>query len=263
MQLDLSGKRALVTGSTSGIGYAIAQGLAEAGAAVILNGRSEYRLAQAIERLRCEIPQSDVGGFAADVGDAAAVEALIAAHPDVDILVNNAGPADAQHFFEISDDAWQGLLDVVLLGAVRLSRHYAQRMMRRGWGRVLFNASVTGGFFPGEMVHYGAAKAALLGLSRGLAEVTDGSGVTVNAFIPGPTHTEQSFMAKQPQGRRGKAFNEIERELFEGPLASSLVKRFIAPTEVANLVVFLASERSSAMTGAALRVDGGIIRYPV
>lgn len=260
MELNLDGKRALVTGSTSGIGYAIAQGLAEAGAAVILNGRSEYRLAKAIERLRNEIPQSEVDGCAADVGEAASVERLIAAYPDVDILVNNAGPIEAEHFFEISDQQWEQFLQVIVMAAVRLSRHHAQRMMRRGWGRVLFNASMTGGFLSGETVHYGAAKAALLGLSRGLAETTAGSGVTVNAFVPGPTHSEQSFMAKAPHARPGKSFEEIERELFEGALGSSLIKRFISPTEIANLVVFLASERSSAITGAALRVDGGIVR---
>ena len=259
MNINLKGKKALVTGSTSGMGYAMAKGLAEAGAAVILNGRSDERVTAAIEQLRTDVSYADVSGVAADVGDVAAINRLIVEIPQVDILVNNAGPIESKPFFEITDEDWERFFQIYVMAAVRLSRHYGQGMMKKGWGRILFNASVTGGFMPGEMVHYGTAKAALLGLSRGLAENLASSGVTANAFIPGPTHTEESFMRRTHQAGE-KSFKQIEKELFETPLATSLLQRFITPTEVANMVVFLASDQASAITGAAMHVDGGIIR---
>jgi NAD(P)-dependent dehydrogenase (short-subunit alcohol dehydrogenase family) len=215
----------------------------------------------AIERLRQEVPGANVTGVAADLGLLAGVQLLIAAAPKTDILVNNLGIFEPQPFFEITDDQWEHYFAVNVMSAVRLSRHYAPEMVRQGWGRILFNASVTGGFFSGEMVHYGATKAALIGLSRGLAESLGGSRVTVNAFIPGPTLTERShdFMDKAAQSA-GKSLQQMEAELFTTSLPTSLLQRFIQPAEVANLVVFLASEHASALTGAALRVDGGIVR---
>jgi NAD(P)-dependent dehydrogenase (short-subunit alcohol dehydrogenase family) len=259
MNIKLNRKKAIITGSTGGMGYAMAKGLAEAGAAVVLNGRTEERVAAAIERLKREVPEAEVSGVAADLGDVADVRHLITSVPQADILVNNAGPIESKPFFEITDEDWERFFQVYVMAAVRLSRHYAQGMVKQRWGRVLFNASVTGGFMPGEMVHYGTTKTALLGLSRGLAENVAGSGVTVNAFIPGPTHTEESFMTRTHQ-TSGKTFKQIEQELFDTPLSTSLLKRFINPLEVANFVVFLASEQASAITGAALRVDGGIVR---
>jgi NAD(P)-dependent dehydrogenase (short-subunit alcohol dehydrogenase family) len=259
MKIDLTGKRAIVTGSTSGMGYAVAKGLAEAGAAVVMNGRTEPGVAAAVQQLKDEVPDADVEGVAADVGDQEAIDDVLTLQPHTDILVNNAGPTEATDFFEISDDDWERFLHVYVMAAVRLSRHYAAGMVERGWGRVLFNASLVGGFEPGEMVHWGTSKAALLGLSRGLAESVAGSGVTVNAFIPGPTHTEESFMARA-QLPPGMTFARFEEELFAGSQTTSLLKRFIHPREVANAVVFLASEQASAITGTAVRVDGGIIR---
>lgn len=258
MNIRLAGKKAIVSGSTSGMGYAIAKGLAKAGASVIINGHNEDRLVAAIEQLKQEVPEADVRGVAADVGDVAAINRLLATAPEADILVSNAGPTESKPFFEIPDEDWERFFQVYLMAAVRLSRHYVPGMIKRGWGRVLFNAHVVAGFMQGEMVHWGAMKTALLGLSRGLAENVASTGVTVNAFIPGPTHTEESFAEHLPPG---KTFKEMEKEFFDTPLSTSLLKRFINPTEAANLVVFLASEQASAITGTALRVDGGIVRW--
>jgi len=263
MRIDLTGKRALVTGSTSGMGYAIAKGLAEAAATVVVHGRSDERVTAACARLAREVPGAELAGHAAELADAEAVDRLIAEVPQVDILVNNAGPIGSESFFETTDAEWRHFLDVYVMAAVRLARHHAHRMIDRGWGRVLFSAGVTAGFTPGaddgRLVCWGACKTALLGLSRGLAEVAAGTGVTVNAFIPGPTHTEESYMTRV-QPPPGTTFAQIEQEYFGGPGSSSVLRRFIRPSEVAGLAVFLASDQASAITGAALRVDGGMIR---
>jgi NAD(P)-dependent dehydrogenase (short-subunit alcohol dehydrogenase family) len=217
--ISLAGKRALVSGSTSGIGFAIARGLAAAGAWVVVNGRNEERLAAATARLEAEVPEADVRGFAADLSQAAGVTALTTAIPEVEILVNNLGMFAPKPFFEITDEEWRRYFEVNVMTAVRLSRHYARGMVDRGWGRVLFNASVTGGFLQGEMAHYGATKTALLGLSRGLAESVAGTGVTVNAFLPGPTLTEtaRGFLHGAAE-KAGKSFEEFEREVFGAAL---------------------------------------------
>jgi NAD(P)-dependent dehydrogenase (short-subunit alcohol dehydrogenase family) len=258
MRIDLTGRRALVTGSTSGMGFAIARGLADARAAVVVNGRHNDRVRAAIDRLRSEIPGATVDGIAADVGVADELEQLTAAVTDIDVLVSNAGPTDVTGFFDIPDEDWRRFVETYVMASVRLSRRYVRGMIDRGWGRVVFNGSVTGGFQPGEMVHWGTCKAAVLGLARGIAESVAGSGVTVNTFIPGPTHTKESFESRHPAERR--TFEEVERDFFDGPLGTSLLKRFVNPREVANVVVFLASEQASAITGSTVRVDGGIIR---
>jgi NAD(P)-dependent dehydrogenase (short-subunit alcohol dehydrogenase family) len=259
MEIKLAGRRAVITGSTRGMGYAIATRMAEAGAAVAINGRDEGRVREALERLRHEVPRAEVSGCAADVGDADALERLLTHAPEADILVISAGPTESKPFFEITDADWERFWRVYVLAAVRLARHYGRGMVHRGWGRIIFNAAVTSGFMQGEMVHWGACKAALLGLARGLAENVTANGVTVNAFIPGPTHTEESLMPLMPAAS-GKTFQQVEKEFFDTPLSTSILKRFLHPTEVASLVVFLASDLASGITGAALRIDGGIIR---
>jgi NAD(P)-dependent dehydrogenase (short-subunit alcohol dehydrogenase family) len=266
MHVNLDERKAMVTGSTlssSSIGYAIAKGLAEAGASVIVNGRARRRVDDAIAQLRAEVPRAEVIGVAADLTDALEIDRLVDAVPQVDVLVNNAGTPHVKEFFEITDEEWEHQIKLHLLAAARLCRHYGRGMLEHGWGRILFNASTTGGFVNGEMAHYGATKAALLGLSRGLAESVAGTGVTVNCFVPGPTRvrTEASLRDKVDEPL-GKSVEEMEKEIFEH-LPSSLIRRFIDPNEVANLVVFLASDEASAITGTAVRVDGGIVRFIV
>jgi NAD(P)-dependent dehydrogenase (short-subunit alcohol dehydrogenase family) len=262
MKIDLTNKKALVTGSTSGMGYAIAKSLAAAGAAVVVHGRTPERVEAARARLTTEVPGAVVRGQAAELAERDAVSRLVAAAPEVDILVTSAGPTEGKPFLDIGDDEWQRYLDVYVMSAVRLARHYLRPMMDRGFGRVLFSAAVVSGFVPGEgglMAHWGTCKAALLGLSRALAEYAKGTGVTVNAFLPGPAHSEQSFMSRA-RPAPGKSFAQIERDLFDGPLSSSALRRFAHPDEIAPLLTFLASEQASALTGAAIHVDGGIIR---
>jgi NAD(P)-dependent dehydrogenase (short-subunit alcohol dehydrogenase family) len=259
---DLSGRRAVVTGatfSTTSMGYAIAKALAEAGASVVLNGRSEHHVNAAEAHLRGQVPAASVTTVAADVATTSGVDRIIADVPDADILVCNAGTPEPKEFFEITDGDWEQQFHLHVMAGVRLARHYAQGMRERKWGRILFNASDTGAFALGEMVHYGTTKSALLGLSRGLAESLRSSGVTVNAFLPGPTR-ERPDDALTPDGSDGSAeeFTRQEAEIFAG--LPSLLERFISPTEIAAVVAFLASPEASAVTGTAVRIDGGIVR---
>ncbi|WP_263141604.1 SDR family oxidoreductase [Pseudomonas sp. RIT-PI-AD] len=261
MHIDLTGKRALVSGSTAGIGLAIARGLAGAGAEVVINGRTPARVEQALATLRGEHPAARLQGVAADLGDAAGAARLFAEVAEVDILVNNLGIFEPKGFFEIEDADWQRFFEVNVMSAVRLSRHYAPKMVARGWGRVLFLSSESALQIPTEMVHYGMTKTALLAVSRGLAETLAGSGVTVNAVLPGPTRSEGvgEFFASMAAGSQ-TPMEQLERDFIREHRSSSVIQRLASVEEVANMAVYLASPQASATTGAALRVDGGVLR---
>lgn len=260
MIIDLSGKSAIVTGSTAGIGLAIAIGLADAGARITLVGRTQERVTGALAQLREATGRDDAIGVAADVGTAEGCGTLIAARPETDILVNNLGIYGACEFFEIDDALWEQFLAVNVLSGVRLARHYAKGMRERAWGRIQFISSESALNIPTEMVHYGVSKAALQGLSRGLAKVLAGSGVTVNTILPGPTRTEgAAAMMADLAAERGVSPSEMEALFLSENRPSTLLRRFASPEEVANLCVYAASPQASATTGAALRVEGGIV----
>ena len=261
MNIDLNGKRAVVTGSTAGIGFAIARGLAEAGAAVVINGRSETSVEAAKTRLMQVCPQAKVAAIAADLGTAAGVEAFIKRADDADILVNNLGIFEPKPFVEITDADWQRFFEINVMSGVRLSRHYLPGMVERDWGRIVFISSESGLNIPVEMIHYGMTKTAQLAISRGLAESVAGTGVTVNAVLPGPTRSEGvvDLLAKLNEGN-DLSQKEREAKLIAQGRPTSIIRRLATPEEVANMVVFACSPLASATTGAALRVDGGVVR---
>jgi NAD(P)-dependent dehydrogenase (short-subunit alcohol dehydrogenase family) len=259
MDYQIQGKLALVSGSTKGIGFAIAKGLAREGAQVIVNGRSEASVTAALDLMKAEVPGAQLAGFAGDLADPAQIAALVARHPDVDILVNNLGIFDPKPFEAITDEDWQQFFDINVMSGVRLTRAYLPGMKKRDWGRVVFISSESGIQIPVEMIHYGMTKTAQLAISRGLAESCAGTGVTVNSVLPGPTSSEgvNEFVAKLSAGQ---SFEQFEKQFFEQMRPSSLLKRFATPEEVANMVVYVCSGLSSATNGAALRVDGGVVR---
>jgi NAD(P)-dependent dehydrogenase (short-subunit alcohol dehydrogenase family) len=261
MDLQLREKLALVTGSSAGIGYAIAEGLAREGATVIMNGRAAPRLERAVEMVRKKYPECKVEGFAGDLSTSQACGLLTAKYPDVDILVNNLGIFNPQPFEEIDDDEWRKFFEVNVLTGVRLSRAYLPRMKHKNWGRIVFISSESAIHIPVEMIHYGVTKTAQLAVSRGLAESTTGTGVTVNAVLPGPTASEgvDEFVGKLA-AQANQSAAEFEKFFFDKVRPTSLLKRFATPEEVANLVVFICSSLASATNGAALRVDGGVVR---
>jgi NAD(P)-dependent dehydrogenase (short-subunit alcohol dehydrogenase family) len=261
VDLKLSGKTALVTGSTAGIGFAIARSLANEGAHVYVNGRTQKRVDGALAAIRSQEAAAKVDGIAADFSSSAGAEAVIAKLPAVDVLVNNVGIFEPKPFAEIPDADWFRFFEVNVMSGVRLSRHYLAGMLKKNWGRILFISSESAVQIPAEMVHYGMTKTAQIAIARGIAESVAGSGVTVNSILPGPTESEGvgvfvEAMAKQQ--KKSKA--EIEKEFFEHVRPSSLLKRFATVDEVAAMAAYVASELSSATNGAALRVDGGVVR---
>jgi NAD(P)-dependent dehydrogenase (short-subunit alcohol dehydrogenase family) len=259
MNLKLTDKTALVSGSTKGIGFAIATKLASEGARVILNGRSEKAVAAATEHIDRAVPGAKIETFAGDLSTAAATETLVKRFPLVDILVNNLGIFEPKPFEEISDEEWRRFFEVNVLSGVRLSRAYLPGMKEQNWGRIVFISSESGINTPAGMIHYGMTKTAQLAVSRGLAESCAGTAVTVNAVLPGPTHSAgvEEFVG---QLSRGKPFAEFEAEFFKTIRPSSLLKRFATTEEVANLVTYVCSPLSAATNGAALRVDGGVVQ---
>ncbi len=259
MRIDLGGKRAIITGSTAGIGFAIAAGLAAAGAAVVINGRSDKSVAQAKQRLQQQVAGAKVDGVPADLATAAGVAGFIERAGDADILVNNVGIFEPKPFVDIPDADWTRFFETNVMSGIRLSRHYLPAMVRRNWGRIVFISSESGLNIPVEMIHYGMTKTAQLAVSRGLAETLAGTGVTVNAVLPGPTRSEGvvDFLGKLSPGA---SMEEAEKKLIAEGRPSSIIRRLASPEEVANMVVYVCSPQASATTGAALRVDGGVVR---
>ncbi|MEU4236279.1 SDR family oxidoreductase [Actinoplanes sp. NPDC026619] len=255
MRLDLSGRTALVTGSTQGIGRAIAAGLAAAGARVGVNGRS----AESVERAIAGLPAGDFVAVPADVATEQGAAGAVAALPEVDILVNNLGIFGAQPALEITDDEWRRYFEVNVLAAVRLTRTYLPGMRERGWGRIQYIASDSAVVTPAEMIHYGMTKTALLAVSRGFAKEAAGSGVTVNSVIAGPTHTGGVEDFVRSLVGDDLPWDEAQREFMRKHRPQSLLQRLIEPEEIANMVVYLASPQASATTGGAVRVDGGYV----
>ncbi len=258
MDLELAGKRALVSGSTAGIGAAIAKALAREGVRVIVNGRSPADVEKAAATLKAE-SGGDVIGFAGDLGTAQPIEDLVRRHPEVDILVNNMGIFEPKRFEDIPDADWMRFFEVNVMSGVRLSRAYLPAMKRANWGRIIFISSESALQIPAEMIHYGMTKTAQIAVARGLAESVAGTGITVNSVLPGPTKSRgvNDFVAAVSAGASFEAF---ETEFFQKIRPTSLIKRFESPDEIASFVAYLASPLASAITGAALRVDGGVVK---
>jgi NAD(P)-dependent dehydrogenase (short-subunit alcohol dehydrogenase family) len=260
MQIDLKGLRALVTGSTAGIGEAIAARLAQNGAEVVINGRTAERVSKAIAALQAKAPGARFHAAPGDVSTAAGIDAILAATGKVDILVNNAGWFEPKDAFEISDVDWQKVFDINVMSGIRLTRALAPHMREKGFGRIVFISSESGLQIPTEMIHYGMSKTAQLALTRGFAQALAKSGVTVNAVLPGPTLSEGvgGFLENLAKAQ-GKSVAELEKGFFEHARPTSLLKRFIDPEEVANVVAFVCSREASAVTGAPIRAEGGVV----
>ncbi len=261
MQLGLEGKTALVTGSTAGIGYAAALGLAREGTAVVVNGRTGARVDEAVGKIKSDTGNENVSGVAADLGTADGCAAVVEQAPNVDILVNNMGIFEPKEFGDITDADWMRFFETNVLSGVRLSRHYFPLMKDQNWGRIVFVSSESAVNIPAEMIHYGTTKTAQLAVARGLAELTVGTGVTVNSVLPGPTKSEGvgTFIAQMAQAQGGGE-KAVEEEFFKSVRPSSLLHRFETPEEVAAMITFVCSVAASGVNGAALRVEGGVVR---
>ena len=261
MDLGLKGKLAVVSGSTAGIGLAIASTLAREGARIVINGRTEKRVAAAADTIRSEMRGAEVQGVAADLGTTAGIESFFAQVPAADILVNNLGIFEPKPFLEIPDEDWLRFYEVNVMSGVRLTRQYLPEMLRKNWGRVIFISSESGQQTPGEMVHYGMTKTAQIAVARGVAESVAGTGVTSNSILVGPTASEgvgdfvQSIALQQ-----GVSKAQVEKDFFEKIRPSSLLKRFETTEEVAAVVAFVASTQSTTINGAAVRAEGGVVR---
>lgn len=264
MDLGLNGKTALVTGSTAGIGYAAARALAREGAAVVVNGRTQARVDEAVQKLKEESGSESVTGVAADLGTAAGVAEVIQQVPTLDVLVNNVGIFEPKDFGDITDDDWMRFFETNVMSGIRLSRQYLPQMKEKNWGRIVFVSSESAINIPAEMIHYGMTKTAQLAVARGLAETTAGTAVTVNSVLPGPTKSEGvgTFIAQMAQSG-GKNEAAVTKEFFEHVRPSSLLKRFEDVNEIAALIAFVCGTVSSGINGAALRVDGGVVRSVV
>lgn len=261
MNLGLQGKLAVVSGSTAGIGFAIAAALAAEGAKVVVNGRTEARVSAAVERIRQRLKNADVRGIPADLGVSAGVETFLKQVPGADILVNNLGIFEIKSFLDIPDSDWLRFFEVNVLSGVRLSRHYLPRMLEKNWGRIIFISSESAQQIPAEMIHYGMTKTAQVAVARGLAESVAGTGVTVNSILAGPTASEGvgvfvESMAKQ----QGVTKAEVEKQFFSTVRPSSLLKRFETTEEVAAVAAFLASTQATAINGSAVRAEGGVVQ---
>ncbi len=261
MNIDLTGRKAVVTGSTAGIGRAIAEGLARAGASVVINGRREDRVAATLSGLRELFPKGDFTGVTADLATPDGAALLFAQAPDADILVNNVGTGRPKPFFDIGDSEWADLFELNVMSGIRASRHYMPAMMNRGWGRVVFISSESALAIPKDMIDYAMTKTAQLAIARGLAEVAGGTGVTVNSVLPGPTNSEimDGWMNATAEAQ-GITRQEAEQQFLKTMRPTTLLNRFATTEEVANLVVYVCSEQASGTTGTSLRVDGGVVR---
>jgi len=262
MNIELKGRKAIVTGSTAGIGRATAEGLARAGASVVINGRGSVRVDEAVRQMRQAFPQSDISGIAADLSTAEGAKLFFRQVPEADILVNNLGAAVLRDFVDTTDEDWLSIFQINVMSGVRMARHYLPRMIAQGWGRIVFVSSESAVNVPKEMIDYGMTKTAQLAISRGLAESAAGTGVTVNSVLPGPTRSEilSNWMAAQASDQ-GITQEDAEQAFLATARPTSLIQRFATTDEVANMIVYTCSEQASATTGAALRVDGGVVRY--
>jgi NAD(P)-dependent dehydrogenase (short-subunit alcohol dehydrogenase family) len=260
MNIDLSGKTALVTGSTAGIGFAIAKGLAASGAEVVINGRAKDRVDAAVAKLKQAVSGAKVRGVAGDVATIEGCNAIVTAVPEVDILINNAGIFEAKDFFDIPDEDWSRFFEINVMSGVRMSRAYMMGMLKRNWGRIVFISSESALNIPTEMIQYGMTKTAQLAVSRGLAKLSRGTGVTVNSVLPGPTMSEgvETFV-KDLARQNGQSEADAASSFVKQHRPASLLQRFASVDEVANMVVYVASKEASATNGAALRVEGGIV----
>ena len=261
MDLGLSGKIAVVSGSTAGIGFAIAAALAAEGAKVIVNGRTEARVSAAIKAVRQRVKNADVRGIPADMGTSRGVETFLQQAPETDILVNNLGIFEVKSFLDIPDSDWLRFFEVNVLSGVRLSRHYLPGMLRKNWGRIIFISSESAQHIPAEMIHYGMTKTAQVAIARGIAESVAGTGVTVNSVLAGPTASEgASEFVENMARQQGVTKAEIEKQFFASVRPTSLLKRFETPEEIASVVAFIAGTQAISINGSAVRAEGGVVR---